>query len=112
MSLAELQQRYGVVIVISQCEVTTQCLACNNAYGGCQWSRDFIPIPGWDAIRNDLVDTAPYHREIESYTVLDCPEFELDPRFSSEYQKYSPENVRRAVLARKQRRGQQHADME
>ncbi len=112
MSIAELERRYGVVIIISQCEVTTQCLVCENAYGGCRWSQDGQPIPGWDAVRNDLVDTVPIFRQIESYVVLDCPKFRLEPRWAEEYKRFSPENARRAVMARKCKREAKYADLE
>lgn len=112
MSITELERRYGMVIIISQCEVTTQCLACNNAYGGCRWSQEGQPVPSWDAVRNDLVDTAPIFRRIESYVVLNCPQFRLDPRWAEEYKRFSPENARQAVMARKRKGEAKYENME
>lgn len=53
---------------------TTLCELCANACGGCRWSRKDVqePVPGWEAARRDL----PWDgRMLESYVVLDCPEF-------------------------------------
>lgn len=46
---------------------------------GCSWSRDFIPVEGWNAQRADLKG---YSRCVdppqltESYKVISCPQFE------------------------------------
>lgn len=51
----------------------TLCWECENACGGCNWSRKKAsPVQGWNAIRNDLVGG------IESYVVISCPEFVSD----------------------------------
>lgn len=50
------------------------CWYCKNACGGCSWSSDFIPIPGWVAEKT-IKDSK------ETYSITDCPLFR-------------PENVR------------------
>ena len=49
------------------------CWSCDKCISGCSWSRDFVPVPGWDA-------DADYHtrsdaRDIKTYKIYDCPEF-------------------------------------
>lgn len=52
----------------------TKCWDCAKAcVGGCSWSRDFIPVEGWDAEKTEKAEG------IVSYIVRDCPEFEHDP---------------------------------
>lgn len=47
---------------------TTLCWTCGNAVGGgCSWSESLTPVRGWEAVR-----------EMESYTVLRCPEYQRD----------------------------------
>lgn len=45
------------------------CWNCGNACGGCSWSRDFVPVPGWDADANILADGT-----MRGYTIRYCPE--------------------------------------
>ena len=42
----------------------TLCWVCQNCFGGCSWSSEYIPVEGWKA----KTTTA-------SYLVLSCPEF-------------------------------------
>ncbi len=46
----------------------TLCWTCQNACGGCSWSRSFTPVEGWEAkpTKNEQTD---------SYRVISCPEF-------------------------------------
>ena len=30
-------------------EKYNRCWTCKNAFGGCSWSREFLPVYGWDA---------------------------------------------------------------
>jgi hypothetical protein len=55
----------------------TKCWICKNAFGGCSWSREFKPVEGWTAERNDM---KVHNRWDESYIVDDCPEFVPDGR--------------------------------
>ena len=52
------------------------CFDCANACGGCEWSRSFLPVPGWTA----YPVTRPVHQvkkvqEIHTYKVVACPQF-------------------------------------
>lgn len=47
------------------------CWDCAKATGGCDWSREFLPIPGWDA-------TPAVRNGEASYVITGCPEFERD----------------------------------
>lgn len=65
--------------------VTSLCWDCAKCGGDCSWSRDFEPVPGWDAeermlyfFRSNLCD---YEREERSFYVKKCPEFERDSYF-------------------------------
>lgn len=65
--------------------VSTLCFDCVNAVPtpdgtrGCEWSRCFRPVPGWEAKRNDVRiqsgNTNPPVRMVESYRVRKCPKF-------------------------------------
>jgi len=58
------------------------CWSCDNATGGCSWSREFKPVNGWNAERRN-VNTHRGRKRIEgteSYFVKDCPEFVRDKR--------------------------------
>lgn len=58
----------------------TLCWECDNAYGGCSWSRNFTPVEGWDAqyVRRVYKSKGVY--VMDSYEVRNCPEFVLDGR--------------------------------
>ena len=52
----------------------TLCWTCQNACGGCSWSKSFTPVEGWKAkptqiktVYNDVFE--------ESYRVIECPEY-------------------------------------
>jgi len=89
----------------------SKCWYCRNACGGCSWSAETAePVEGWDAVRVDLIynhvtKTGVKKRvKMESYVVIDCPGFSLDPRFARDFQRWSP---RKALSqARKKRREQ------
>lgn len=46
------------------------CWYCKNATGGCSWSKNFTPVPGWDAKYIERASAAP------TYSIKDCPLFE------------------------------------
>ena len=48
----------------------TKCWTCKNACGGCCWSNDFEPVPGWNAEKSVFMDCG---EKVESYQVVDCP---------------------------------------
>ena len=51
---------------------STICWKCKKASGGCSWSRDFVPVDGWDAKEKTM------QRIGLTYLVKYCPEFEED----------------------------------
>ena len=57
----------------------TLCWDCGNAVPcadgkfGCSWSRNFEPVPGWTAEKH--FKKYIYDQEIETYRVIECPEF-------------------------------------
>ena len=51
----------------------TLCWDCENATGGCSWSKRFIPVEGWDAIPTRVNMTVG--KKVDSYTVVSCPLF-------------------------------------
>ena len=54
----------------------TLCWSCAKAVRGCDWSREFIPIKGWNAIPTELhVNRTDC---CKSFLVLSCPEFVRD----------------------------------
>ena len=57
---------------------TTICWTCQNATGGCSWSRALKPVKGWKADKlrvkkNDYTDEV-----IDGYVVIECPEYIKD----------------------------------
>lgn len=49
----------------------TLCCWCGKFWGGCSWSKDFIPVAGWTATPT-----------IESYLITACPDFVADRPFT------------------------------
>lgn len=57
------------------------CFDCKKACGGCSWSKDFEPVPGWIAEECYIPiveDNLTCH--IETYHITACPQFEPDRR--------------------------------
>lgn len=75
----------------------TLCEVCTKACGGCSWSKKGVqqPVEGWDAIRYDIPQPRQFFTE--SYIVLHCPEFELEPHNEWAYKRFNPERVRRQI---------------
>lgn len=73
---------------------STLCEICANACGHCDWSKKNVqkPVEGWDAIRNDIMPHGKGSGLIESYVVLDCPEYQPD-----EYAERFPFNREEAI---------------
>lgn len=93
-------------IVPSVTPIRTLCEVCGNACGGCSWSEYGVqrPVPGWDAVRNDIRTPGDRAKpRVESYAVLDCPEFVLEERYAREYQAFDRAWVRRNTLRRMER---------
>ena len=53
-------------------EQYNRCWTCKNACGGCSWSRDFIPVKGWDAEKTYLISNGEH---ADSYYIKSCPEY-------------------------------------
>lgn len=57
---------------------TTLCWTCTRpGTGGCSWDKEFKPVEGWKAERNDLWTTGK-NRYTESYIVEECPLYTED----------------------------------
>lgn len=58
----------------------TLCELCGNACGGCRWSKAGVqqPVTGWEALRRDIKMEGEM---VESYVVLDCPEYKPELRW-------------------------------
>ena len=54
-------------------EKSTLCWKCANACGGCDWSREFKPVDGWEATPTKVYQNV--NQYIDSYIVNKCPEF-------------------------------------
>lgn len=48
------------------------CCSCKNACGGCNWSKCFLPVEGWDAIPTIIKDK---EGDMHSYKISGCPEY-------------------------------------
>lgn len=64
-------------------EIGSLCFFCQNAvpgkHSGCEWSRSWQPVPGWEATPTILsIGTAGSIREDQSYCVKRCPKFNPD----------------------------------
>lgn len=62
------------------------CWNCEKACGKCSWSKNFTPVPGWNATPTKIISYTTSvagnkrHRKkfyIDSYEIHGCPEFEL-----------------------------------
>lgn len=66
-------------IKLSDCLIVPHsqpCWDCVNACGGCTWSRDGKPVPGWEAEQTSILRYAGSQaRRTESYKINFCPEF-------------------------------------
>lgn len=49
------------------------CWNCSNATGGCTWSHDFIPVPGWTATEVILKEEDGYTSC--TYKITACPQY-------------------------------------
>ena len=60
----------------------TLCWKCQNAVpsntNGCDWSRHGAPVEGWTAKPTKILQ--PPKATIDSYLVIDCPNFKPDKR--------------------------------
>lgn len=57
---------------------STLCWDCAKYSGGCNWSKNSIPVAGWEATETKINQTFRKGEEpasISSYIVHECPEF-------------------------------------
>lgn len=52
------------------------CWTCRKYAGGCCWSRELQPVPGWRATRT--IKFQGTCGGLESYAIHECPEYEPD----------------------------------
>lgn len=79
----------------------THCDFCMNACGHCLWSEKDVqqPVPGWDAVRYDIPFTSDRAAVYsESYVIIACPQFELQPIWADQYRAVDWEHVRRLAM--------------
>ena len=66
-------------IKLSDCFIVPHsqpCWDCVNACGGCSWSREGKPVPGWEAEQTSILCcTGGQAVRTESYKINFCPEF-------------------------------------
>lgn len=48
------------------------CWKCENACAGCSWSKNLIPVVGWDAVRVVVKDSMG---DFDTYRIKKCPQF-------------------------------------
>lgn len=73
--------------------LSTLCWCCANATNdGCEWSADFEPVPGWEAIPTKINSKVLIQlpngqlknkdRLVDSFKVIKCPKFieDIDPK--------------------------------
>lgn len=74
-----ITERLGVQASKSQDKrrTDTLCWECKKACGHCSWSREFKPVPGWEAIvvAPRGAQMSLKFRDIPDYRVIACPEF-------------------------------------
>jgi hypothetical protein len=53
------------------------CFDCDKACGGCSWSRNFEPVPGWTAekIMLNVGAVKNQKRFLQTYHITACPEY-------------------------------------
>ena len=75
------EKALGIYVAPEKQPPKTICFLCKNCipnpqnHIGCEWSYFLEPVPGWNAIRNDLRPSRKDGEMLVSYTVIDCPKF-------------------------------------
>ena len=57
--------------------IETLCWTCQNAFGGCNWSKNLEPVEGWTV--KETVRTEA-RKPIPGVLVLSCPKYIQDRR--------------------------------
>lgn len=55
------------------------CWTCQNACGGCSWSKNLTPVEGWKATPTKI-KVAPELTYCDSYLITDCPKYIKDEK--------------------------------
>jgi hypothetical protein len=74
---------------------TNICFDCDRACGGCSWSRNFEPVPGWTAQKVSLNmgnSARRKQRYTITYSITACPLFTPDPLGRTEEQDHTDGN--------------------
>lgn len=93
----------------------TICWTCENAcpnYNGvgCRWSMEGKSIPGWKAVRRDIVSfNHADRRPVTSYEVQKCPEYKMDEH-SRKYIEQTAERNRIRAIKMEQTKKKQSED--
>lgn len=53
------------------------CWDCAHAVGGCCWSSDFVPVPGWNALERPIMANNGTYSST-SFMVMECPQFRAE----------------------------------
>lgn len=82
-----------------------KCWSCTKYAGGCSWSREFKPVPGWEAEPRTYGARPKYKvPEVNSYEIVACPEYVwdgTDPRDTTDDEgQYRWKNVERMMQVR------------
>ena len=78
----KLEREMGIYVEEKKLAPRSICPNCKNCVPnlekrtGCEWSVAFRPVPGWNAVRNDLRPLREGGQKLMSYAVLECPKFE------------------------------------
>lgn len=56
----------------------TLCWSCQNATGGCSWSKKLKPVRGWKAEKIKVKGDFYTSKIVDSYIVKSCPKFKAD----------------------------------
>lgn len=58
----------------------TLCWSCENACGGCSWSRSLTPVEGWEAKKIKIKGNFYVGAVLDSYIIKNCPEYKKERR--------------------------------
>ena len=84
------------------------CFDCQKACGGCSWSRDFTPVPGWTATKKTqkiYVGGTKKHRYEKTYHITACPEFVPDEKRESSHGELTERQLE-LLISRMKRNGE------
>jgi len=74
-NLCRYKMNYPVKEEKKRTRKETLCWSCDNACGGCSWSKALIPVSGWDAKPIKIKGNMDSKEYTDSYIVNSCPLF-------------------------------------